>query len=61
MKQKGRIQVSTEMEWKHQRVRITVADEGPGIRQEDQVKLFVPYFRKTGEAPDWDWRLFIAL
>jgi signal transduction histidine kinase len=27
-------------------VKITVADEGPGIRHEDQEKLFMPYFSK---------------
>ena len=50
MKQKGRIWVTTKMDWKHQRVCITVADEGPGIPQEDREKLFVPYFsrKRTG-------------
>ncbi len=50
MKHKGRIWVTTKMDWKHHRVRITVADEGPGIPQEDQGKLFMPYFsrKRTG-------------
>ena len=38
--------ITTEVDWKHQRVIVKVADEGPGIRQEDQEKLFVPYFSK---------------
>lgn len=46
MDQKGRIWISTEMDWKKQCVTVTIADEGPGIRQEDQEKLFVPYFSK---------------
>ncbi len=46
MDQKGRVWVTTELDWKHQRVIVKVADEGPGIRQEDQEKLFVPYFSK---------------
>ncbi len=50
MKQKGRIWITTKMDWKYQRVQITVADEGPGIPQGDQEKLFVPYFsrKRTG-------------
>jgi len=46
MEQKGRLWVTTEMDWKRQQVKISVADEGPGIRQEDQDKLFMPYFSK---------------
>ena len=46
MEQKGRLWVSTEVDWKQQRVLIKVADEGPGIRHEDQEKLFLPYFSK---------------
>jgi len=50
MKHKGRIWVVTKMDWKNHRVRITVADEGPGIPQEDHGKLFIPYFsrKRTG-------------
>ena len=50
MKQTGRIWISTKMDWKQKRLRITVADEGPGIPQEDREKLFVPYFsrKRTG-------------
>lgn len=46
MEQQGRLWVTTEMDWKRQYVKITVADEGPGIRHEDQDKLFMPYFSK---------------
>lgn len=50
MKHKGRIWVATKMDWKNHRVCITVADEGPGIPQEDHGKLFIPYFsrKRTG-------------
>ena len=46
MEQRGNIWVSTEVDWKLQHVVIKVADEGPGIRHEDQEKLFMPYFSK---------------
>ena len=46
MEQKGKIMISSEVDWKLQRVIIKVADEGPGIRHEDQEKLFMPYFSK---------------
>jgi len=46
MEQKGRLWVTTEVDWKLQRVVVKVVDEGPGIRHEDQEKLFLPYFSK---------------
>jgi len=46
MEQKGRIWVNATMDWKRHQVIIMVTDEGPGIRQEDQDKLFIPYFSK---------------
>lgn len=46
MEQQGRLWVTTEMDWKLQQVKITIADEGPGIRPGDQEKLFMPYFSK---------------
>ena len=46
MEKKGNIWVSTEVDWKLQRVIVKVADEGPGIRHKDREKLFMPYFSK---------------
>jgi len=46
MEQKGRLWVTTDVDWKLQRVLVKVVDEGPGIRHEDQEKLFLPYFSK---------------
>ena len=32
---------------KQQKVRISVVDQGIGMNEEDQKKLFMPYFRST--------------
>jgi two-component system nitrogen regulation sensor histidine kinase NtrY len=49
---KGTVTVSTEFDRPHGRVRLGVADDGPGILPEDRDKLFVPSFstKKRGSG-----------
>jgi two-component system nitrogen regulation sensor histidine kinase NtrY len=44
IEQKGTVVVSTELDRGQGKVRLGVADDGPGIRPEDKDKLFVPHF-----------------
>jgi two-component system nitrogen regulation sensor histidine kinase NtrY len=44
MQAKGSITISVEHERALNRVFVNVADDGPGIREEDREKLFLPYF-----------------
>jgi two-component system nitrogen regulation sensor histidine kinase NtrY len=44
MQSKGRIDITMHYDEPSNRVYIDIADDGPGIREEDKDKLFVPYF-----------------
>jgi two-component system nitrogen regulation sensor histidine kinase NtrY len=44
MEKKGTVCIFTEFDRAQSRVRLGVADDGPGIRAEDREKLFVPHF-----------------
>lgn len=44
MHNKGKVDISIEHDIRSNRVRIDIADDGPGIRDEDKEKLFLPYF-----------------
>jgi len=46
----GKVEISTCYDKKHNRVRMDIGDNGPGITPEDKTKLFEPYFstKKTG-------------
>lgn len=44
MKEKGSLEISTRYNKESQFIRIEIADNGPGISDEDKQKLFIPYF-----------------
>jgi two-component system nitrogen regulation sensor histidine kinase NtrY len=44
MQNKGKVDIDIEYDLRANRVRIDIADNGPGIREEDKEKLFLPYF-----------------
>jgi two-component system nitrogen regulation sensor histidine kinase NtrY len=44
MQNQGRVDIRVEHDMRSNRVRIDIADNGPGIRAEDKEKLFLPYF-----------------
>ena len=46
----GKVEISTCYDKKHNRVRMDIGDNGPGITPEDKTKLLEPYFstKKTG-------------
>ena len=48
----GTVTISTEFDRAQGRVRLGVADDGPGIAREDRDKLFVPHFstKKRGSG-----------
>jgi two-component system nitrogen regulation sensor histidine kinase NtrY len=52
MDRRGRVVLQTEHEAAAGRVRLRVADDGPGIAPEDRERLFVPHFstKKRGSG-----------
>jgi two-component system, NtrC family, nitrogen regulation sensor histidine kinase NtrY len=44
MQNRGEVEICTEYDSRSNRVLIDIADNGPGIRDEDKEKLFLPYF-----------------
>jgi two-component system, NtrC family, nitrogen regulation sensor histidine kinase NtrY len=44
MQNRGQVEISTEYDLRTNRVLINVADNGPGIDEDDKEKLFLPYF-----------------
>ncbi|MDH4232153.1 MAG: ATP-binding protein, partial [Nitrospirota bacterium] len=44
MQNRGKVEVGVEHDTRSNRVLIDIADNGPGIRDEDKEKLFLPYF-----------------
>jgi two-component system nitrogen regulation sensor histidine kinase NtrY len=50
MQEKGAIEITTSYNKETQFVRVEIADNGPGISDEDKHKLFIPYFSKRSSG-----------
>jgi signal transduction histidine kinase len=50
MERRGRIVVETQADKPNHLVRVVVADDGPGIPNEDRDKLFLPYYSTKGRG-----------
>jgi two-component system nitrogen regulation sensor histidine kinase NtrY len=50
MQNQGRIDIMIHHEALANRVYVDIADNGPGIREEDKEKLFLPYFSTRNDG-----------
>jgi len=53
MQNQGRIDIMIHQDDLSNRVYVDIADNGPGIREEDKEKLFLPYFSTRKDAQGW--------
>lgn len=53
LREQGNIFITLSHDSILNRVRIEVADDGPGITDEDKTRLFEPYFSKKSQV--WVW------
>ena len=57
----GNIELKVNADKTSNRVFIDIADDGPGMKEEDKEKIFLPYFSTKKEAQDLALPLQIKL